>query len=341
MAEDVQFEVLTKLQELWRNRAEGCPDAPVLEYVQTVDRTDQDGSGTVEYRQFKVSSGLIEPPTEKERTMFDYILTPDCDGSDELPVEMYFDDLLFNGLVFPLNKTARQKWDSQSAVVRTNVAAANVSDLGVVQNQTTATLQIYCSSGLFKFIPGKQYRLSPRLVDFNTSKVLQTLVEADLDCLDADDPPAFMRLVTGTNIESSDNRHSELRLMQEQAIHRQFKELKNLGNEAAGALLLKPSQRKAARRIISSNLAVIWGPPGEAQVLDFEAKSCLLLSYRYRQDIHNCTIFPANDRSGAENKSECQKDCIPHSNDSCGNRSCHEESHVFDRPLPKHTQPFA
>ena len=195
--------------------------------------------------------------------MFDYILVPLNDQGDDLPAEGYFDDLLFSGLVFPLSSSTHQKWDSQNTYSRTNIAVANVSDLGIVRGSTSVLLRLYYTKLLFKLTPGQRYRLSPRLVDFNTSKVLHTLVEIDLDCMYADDTPSFLQLLKGPDSTLFSTQVCHLNLKQEQAIHRQYKELRNLGIDSAGALMLKNSQRKATRRILISNLAVIWGPPGK------------------------------------------------------------------------------
>ena len=220
-------------------------------------------SGAQEYEQFKLLSGSLEPPSEREKMMFDYILAPEISQEDEVPVETLFDDLLFSGLVFPLNKATHQKWISQRMEVRANIAVVNVSELGIVNGSTSVLLRVYHDMELFKFSPGRRYRLSPRLVDFNTSKVLNTLAEVDLDCLTSDDPPAFMSLVSNFDSQIYPEGVRGAHLRQEQLLHGKYRELRDLGVASAGALMLKSSQRKASRRILTSNLAVIWGPPGK------------------------------------------------------------------------------
>jgi hypothetical protein len=195
--------------------------------------------------------------------MFDCILAPDQPEEDDAPPETFFDDLSFSGLVFPLNKTTSQKWFSHSIRFRENVAVAHVYDLGIDQGSTAVVVRAYRDKGLFKFIPGRRYRLSHRLVDFNTSKVLNTLVEIDLGCAIGEDSPAFMNLLCKPDAGLYPVQKRDPSLKREQDIHRQYRELQGLGVESAGALVLKASQRKATRRILTSDLAVIWGPPGK------------------------------------------------------------------------------
>jgi hypothetical protein len=227
-------------------------------------------------------------PSDKDRAFFDYLLVEDCDtivGSDHVqssvPVEALFDDLGVSSLMFPLNKYTRRKWDEQHPVVQNNLLAADLRDIDIQGHSTVVMLQTWGSSSI-KLIQGRRYRLSPRLVDFNLAKILSTLLELDLR-LDGDATAVpkvpFLRLITKPRSLAFDQEESsdisKAIIKTEAVIQSLFRELHNLGSEAAGALILKSSQRRAAQRFLSQRLTVIWGPPGE-----------LVLSVRCHFDIY-------------------------------------------------------
>jgi hypothetical protein len=281
-----QFEVLAKLTELWRARIDGCPDAPILEYQ--ITRTFGTATSTSVDHCFRLVSGALDMPSDKDRAFFDYLLVEDCDtivGSDyvqsSVPVEALFDDLGVSSLMFPLNKYTRRKWDEQHPVVQNNLLAADLRDIDIQGHSTVIMLQTWGNSSI-KLIQGRRYRLSPRLVDFNLAKILSTLLELDLR-LDGDATAApkvpFLRLITKPRSLAFDQEESsdisKAIIKTEAAIQSLFRELHNLGSEAAGALILKSSQRRAAQRFLSQRLTVIWGPPGE-----------LVLSVRCHFDIY-------------------------------------------------------
>ncbi|KAG6920219.1 hypothetical protein DXG01_004988 [Tephrocybe rancida] len=263
-----QFEVLTRLSELWRARIEGCPDAPVLEYI-----TPRLGARGMEHV-FRLVSGTLDmPAADKGISMYDKIIVSDedSDSSDDIPVEALFDDLAVSGLVFPLNKSTRPKWAALHPDVQNKLWVASLQNMVVDGNSTKVVIQAWGSLGV-KFLTGCKYRISPRLVDFNTSKALAVLLEMDLRWGSAvpesdgaiqeghrhvpllqmiADPSSF-----GTNARAEDL------LKTESVIQRLFRELNDLGTDAAGSLILKSSQHRAAQRILSNRLSVIWGPPG-------------------------------------------------------------------------------
>jgi hypothetical protein len=264
-----QFEVLTRLAELWQSRIDGCPDAPVLEYA----GANPDGTHA-----FHLLSGMVDAPAEKTRSFYDYLLVEDVDSyadaasreSSSIPVEALFNDLSLCGQVFPLTRYTRGKWDSQHAVVRQLLLIADVRDIAV-EGSTTAVSICTWGSGMTLEL-GRQYRLSPRYIDFNLTKVLSTLLELDLRCDggrlagEAPETPAFLSLISNPRAFATGDdewmRAAAKAVDIESTIQSTFRQLHQLGSEAAGALLLKPSQRKAARRILSHPLAVVWGPPG-------------------------------------------------------------------------------
>ncbi|KAJ8463776.1 hypothetical protein ONZ45_g17464 [Pleurotus djamor] len=168
-----QFEVLSRLTDLWKARIEGCPDAPIIEYQSAT-------VGSRIERHFKVVSGAIDMLIDKEKNFYEYLLVAEGDDTEEIPVEALFDDLSVANLHFPLGVNSTDSWENQHPVVQDNLALADL--LGVSsgrRKQATLTLQIW-TGGAFRLAVGRRYRLSPRLVDFNTSKVLTTLFELDI-----------------------------------------------------------------------------------------------------------------------------------------------------------------
>lgn len=55
-------------------------------------------------------------------------------------------------------------------------------------------------------------------------------------------------------------------LEKEKVIHTALHELHGLNVDAASNLMLKPSQRRALKRVLTHRLAIIWGPPGKRLV---------------------------------------------------------------------------
>jgi hypothetical protein len=235
---------------------------------------------------FHLLSGMLDAPTEKTRTFYDHLLVEDVDAdadagasaSSSIPVEALFDDLPLAGLVFPLTRYTRARWDAQPADVRRHLLLADVRELAVHGAATAVSLFTWGSMNCdITLAPGRQYRLSPRYIDFNLSKILSTLLELDLRCEggrlagDAPETPAFVSLISDPRAFATGDedwmRAAALAVNMESTLQATFRELHQLGAEPAGALLLKPSQRKAARRILSHRLAVVWGPPGRPFVL--------------------------------------------------------------------------
>lgn len=290
-----QFEVLAKLSELWRSRIDGCPEAPVLEYRTTI--RPPSGKGAWEHH-FYLVSGSLEIPADKERTYYDWLLAEDKDDSatSESPAEALFDDIAVAGMVFPLTRYTRSTWEGQHSRVQAEVQVADVRDTHVEGNRTLVVLYAWGSLGA-RFRVGTYYRLSPRLVDFNVTKVLSTLLELDLRTdLAEDEHVPYVQLISAPRTFAAStegaigSRDSVLRV--EGIIQRTFRELSSLGSEAAGALLLKHSQQLAARRILTNRLAVIWGPPGTGKTYTIALSLLRILDVRWRLDeSRRTTIF--------------------------------------------------
>ena len=284
----IEFEVLAKLTELWQTRIDACPGAPTLEYCGVVQGKDG------ELKSFRVLSGTIDfLSTDKDRAFYDKLLvmdTPnslsdeDCD--DKLPVEALFDDLGVSGLVFPLNRFTKANWSRQDPRIQQEVWVADVRNVYTEKRNSMVSLRTWgtCETSL---IPGTIYRLSHRLVDFNTTKVLSALFELDLkwefamDELSTQEQECyphgfipFMQLVLDPTsfgqIPAADKY-----VKTEKEIQNLFRTLKELGNDKAGSLVLKASQHRATQRIMGNKLSVIWGPPGMSLVVT----ECVFIVY--------------------------------------------------------------
>lgn len=277
--------MLAKLAELWQSRIDGCPEAPTIEY-----RGFTQGKGG-QLHKFRVLSGTVDvPSTDKERAFYDKLLVVDTPvsltsnegGEDKLPVEALFDDLGVSGLVFPLNGYTQAKWTRQDPRVQQEVWIADTTNIYMDPRGlgTTVTLRTW-STHKVPFVLGAVYRLSPRLVDFNTTKVLSALFEHDLEWKSAQDdlPPQekeasshgfvpFLQLILDPG-SFGQVPFGEQYVKIEKDIQTTFRTLRDLGDKGAGSLVLKASQHHATKRIMANRLSVIWGPPGMFQMLAF------------------------------------------------------------------------
>ncbi|KAF8911535.1 hypothetical protein CPB84DRAFT_1722843 [Gymnopilus junonius] len=286
-----QFEVLAKLTELWQSRIDGCPEAPVLQYCDVVQ-----GARGLEYI-FRLISGIVDvPASDRDYPFFDKLLvqenTSDEDSSDSTPVEALFDDLGVSGLVFPLNRYTKGHWTKQDPRVQQELSVADVRNVYLSPDgqHTMIALRTW-GTGQLVFKEGEIYRLSPRLVDFNTTKVLSSLFESDL-LWDSENDVAgneedlhhgipFLQLITNPN-SLGKMPVARQYLRTENEIQKLFRDLRDLGNSTAGSLVLKPSQHKATQRILSNRLSVIWGPPGTGKTYTISLSLLRLIAVERR-----------------------------------------------------------
>jgi len=211
---------------------------------------------------FHLVSGNLELSGDKERAFYDYLLVED-DNGNRIPIEALFDDINVSGLVFPLNKFTQNRWLQQHPDVQNGLLLADLRDIVIEHNKFKVTLWTW-GRPKFVFERGKKYRISARLVDFNINKVLATLFELDLRS-DGECDPSFVQLIT--DLRSFALRQpaidSKLYLQKETKIQKLFRDFEGLDRGGiASALILKQSQQRATRRLLSNRLAVIWGPPG-------------------------------------------------------------------------------
>lgn len=189
-------------------------------------------------------------------------------------MEALFDDLGVSGLVFPLNRYTKINWERQDPRVQNELLVADVRNVYPEQNrQHTMVALSTWGTAQIKLEPGTVCRLSPRLIDFNTTKVLSSLFEIDLawgseeEYYDQDDSYDQHRYIPFLQLIMEPNSLGKIPtakqfIKTENDIQRLFRDLRGLGNDVAGTLVLKASQHKAAQRILTNQLSVIWGPPG-------------------------------------------------------------------------------
>ncbi|KAF9560961.1 hypothetical protein CPC08DRAFT_735698 [Agrocybe pediades] len=292
-----QFEVLAKLTELWQSRIDSCPEAPTLEFIGVTQ-----GRNGIEYT-FRLISGTVDvPSSDKEYAFFDKLLVEDTPsdeeggGGDNLPVEVLFDDLGVSGLLFPLNRYTKLHWEKQHARVQQEILVADVRNvyMDAERQHTMVTVRTWGTTNKSILKQGSVYRLSPRLVDFNTTKILSALFEIDLTWEsekeyygeEEDDThygvPFLQLIIDPASFGGvSGSADAKQYVKTEGDIQKLFRDLKGLGNEKAGSLVLKASQHRATQRILSNRLSVIWGPPGT-----------------HRENVHDIIVAFTPHRSG-------------------------------------------
>ncbi|KAG2016116.1 hypothetical protein CC2G_009317 [Coprinopsis cinerea AmutBmut pab1-1] len=279
-----QFEVFSKLGELWASRIEGSPEAPILEY----ERSEPGIRGTEHI--FHLVDGSIEFQSDRDHAFFDKLLVEDVSSDTEIPVESLFEDLAVAGFVFPLNKWTKPHWESQDARVRDEIRLADIRNMYAAGGRTHVVLRTWETTEK-QLIPGRRYRLSSRLVDFNTQKVLATLFEADWQWVERDKGEEipeedhrgvpFLQLIMDPKSLGAIPTAKEM-LKLDANIQTMFRRLKDLDVEAAGSLLLKPSQHRATQRMLTNRLTVIWGPPGTGKTHTIALSLLRLLEVQWK-----------------------------------------------------------
>ncbi|KAF6763028.1 hypothetical protein DFP72DRAFT_986801 [Ephemerocybe angulata] len=288
-----QFEVLSKLNELWTTRMEGSPDAPVLQY-----RGSTSGLRGIEHT-FTIVSGVVDvPASDKDISFFDKLLVEDLNSDTEIPLEAMFDDLAVSGLVIPLNRWTKPSWELQHPRVKENVLLADLRNVQSLNGKLVVSLRSWGTATRQVLVPGRHYRLSPRFIDFNTTKVLSSLFEMDLRWENKEDQEfgesggegihdhrgvPFLQLVMEPRSFGRVPKAKESLTIEENT-QRVFRSLKKLDVGPAGSLLLKPSQHRATQRLLANRLAVIWGPPGTGKTHTIALSILRLLEAQWKLD---------------------------------------------------------
>ncbi|KAJ3060608.1 Tripartite DNA replication factor, partial [Quaeritorhiza haematococci] len=135
---------------------------------------------------------------------------------------------------------------------------------------------------------GKRYKLLPRLIDFNTKKLVTNLIEIDMDArkkLNSTTPsssssssssssasasqlPTFLRALRDTNqfgTETPDDEDTLKSYRDDEArLFTLYKELTGLNPQLEG-LSLHKSQRVAFEAVMERRMTLLWGPPGHGK----------------------------------------------------------------------------
>jgi hypothetical protein len=198
---------------------------------------------------------------DKERSFYDYLLVQDLPDDtagveSSIPVEALFDDLGVSGLVFPLTRFTKQKWAEQHPTVQRKLMLADLRDIFSDGRNLTVVIRTWGGWDM-KLVAGTQYRISPRLVDFNITKILATLVEMDFRLI-YEDIPFLQLLLNPKSLSGQDSQSIEegkLNQKRGKKIQKLFTTLSALGVDGATNLVLKRSQDQAAQRVLSSRLS--------------------------------------------------------------------------------------
>ncbi|KAH7104745.1 P-loop containing nucleoside triphosphate hydrolase protein [Auriculariales sp. MPI-PUGE-AT-0066] len=252
-----QFEAFSRLNEIWTQRRDGNPNAILL----TFDGTKKiDGE---EVYCFDVGQNASDTAGEREFGFFEWLLVEDSQSAaDEAPREISFDDLTFAGVLFGMrSKLLFDKWNSQPRV-KGVLMVANINAIESSPQGRQLALRVFPPPRV-PLVEGSLYRLTPRLVDFNSAKIMRALLMLDMG-IHSPQPPPFVSFLHDPSSfgRSFSTFGGEDDLAAESKLHNAMRRLREIDVLGASSLILKDSQRKATRRMISSPLSVIHGPPG-------------------------------------------------------------------------------
>ncbi|KAG8771648.1 hypothetical protein FRC16_005878, partial [Serendipita sp. 398] len=296
-----QFDVLLRLDALWQDRLDGCPNAPVLRYL------GAEKKGSTWYQIFDIISGTLEPRVE-DRAFYDWILVPEMDPprQNAIPPEVYFDDLSVCGLVFPLNRYTKDRWDDQHSIVKDAVTIANITDVRMsgdnnLEDKSANHGRPRSQAVLQTFFTGKQlqkgvlYRISPRLVDFNFARVLLNLVAMDFQYSfsgESGESVPFHDLIENPpEFASSDSYCGERGKRIEKEVLKGLRDLAKLEVPHAKELILESSQQKAAEKLMVNRLTVIWGPPGTGKTYTLALSTLRMIEVLGTAALKECPII--------------------------------------------------
>ncbi|KDR72127.1 hypothetical protein GALMADRAFT_74428 [Galerina marginata CBS 339.88] len=263
-----EMEVLSKLHELQKSRMNKYNAYPNIRYLGTVQ-----GLINIEHAFVLLSDVFDIAPND---VFYNFLLVrlSRKDTPMEIPPEILFDDVTFAGLVVPLNGYGMSKWEEQHPRVKRAISFARICHLETNGDGYT-TLRL-CLSGAAELVEGETYRLTPRLVDFNTRKTLSSLLDIDISWTtslsDFGSPHRqvpFLQLVH--DVESFGNAAAFKEYTQIGSNLQKIYEVpKYLKNDQAADLTLKTSQYNAAQHIFANRLSIVWGPPGiESRLSNF------------------------------------------------------------------------
>ncbi|PPQ76301.1 hypothetical protein CVT26_009729 [Gymnopilus dilepis] len=268
-----QLEVFSRLSLLWRSRIDQGDDKTMLVYRGTLER----GSTDEHIFDVKQHNAKKYPFKESGPLPYNFILTRTTaeDGLD-FPTEALFDDSAIADANPQAHSTVLPGWAQQDPRVRENILLGHVTRTSTrrIEGVDTLSLTIRTWGKNSLLSLGSTFRISPRLVDFNTPKILASLFETDikwraLEKSEGRTPTSYhhnlplLQLITNpTSLESPPTCDTETLLQTAQSIQRTMVAIAESGVSTADALVLKPSQLRAVDSVLRNRLSVIWGPPG-------------------------------------------------------------------------------
>ncbi|KAI8816837.1 uncharacterized protein EV422DRAFT_271871 [Fimicolochytrium jonesii] len=196
---------------------------------------------------FTCTSGseYVDVSTTTEWRKYGYIITKNH-GTEVDVAAVGFDDLAFAGAYGPLIRGG-ETW--------------GVAE--VVEMDSSSRVKIAVRAGRDFLQEGEGYILRKRMVNFNTAKVIKSLLAIDQASLGHATMPFFTRLLDeDAEMDPPPNVAEDAKLEARlQTTYREYYTLK--GGDRP--LLLATSQRKAFKEILERPIAVIWGPPGHGK----------------------------------------------------------------------------
>ncbi|KAI9207287.1 uncharacterized protein BJ171DRAFT_596851 [Polychytrium aggregatum] len=251
-----QFEMLTELQELRRERCQNTKPI-VLEYF---SKSNEDFA--FNYRLIQGSEYIEEDDAE----FFGWLLVKE--GTD---ADLYFDDLKYMDTI-----SYRLKLDESDSHLRGQLVFSSISKLMSEQSSPGSnradsiivTLKHKDVRG-FKFAGGRFY-LRRRLINFNTKKLVRSLIDTDIENAAATSPdsaPLFLRLVRDPNDVGALSIDSSKLISKAADIQRLYKERGSLDPNDMNikSLTFLSSQSHAFTSILQRPVSLIWGPPGHGK----------------------------------------------------------------------------
>ncbi|KDR81136.1 hypothetical protein GALMADRAFT_60662 [Galerina marginata CBS 339.88] len=256
-----EMEVLLRLHEIQKRRMNRCDPYPSLRYLGTVQEvTEMEHAFAILSDNFDMSSTGV---------FYDLLLIriSPTDQETDSPVEILFDDLVFSALVIPPNSYGISKWEEQHSRVKNAISLARIRGFQPSANgHGTVHLHVWGSTEL---VLGGTYRLTPRLVDFNTRKTLSSLLDLDIRWATSQstvDGPLhrnipYLQLIYDAQSFGKVAVSAQYRKFGH-SLQKRYRALKQSVGEKTAGLILKTSQYNAAQHIFANRLSIVWGPPG-------------------------------------------------------------------------------
>ncbi|KAJ3122974.1 hypothetical protein HK098_002310 [Nowakowskiella sp. JEL0407] len=284
----VQFEMVSRMQKLAIQRS---TDSKIIEL-------EYAGRGSKYYtHKFKIIQGSVylNPPDNIESaTLFEYLIVrqPNTIGT---PSKINTDgsaDLMFNDLKYSnvFQMKLGSTLETEDVSLKQNIAFAEVLEVVRDGDQLEVVLQLRMAKGFL--LSGYRFKLRERFVDFNSKKLVKTLLEQQiqLNSLPRQSPPTqqpiFLQILSAPNafgLNVSKDRRSIEVMLQMNRFYKEYYDLRGIGNRDR-ILHFHQSQMRAFRSIVEKRLNIIWGPPGHGKTHTLALSVLRLIEISFRKD---------------------------------------------------------